>query len=263
MAGSIRDRLTTAVGQLKEAGHHDSAAAVESVLAPGGWSMLKKASGAANTSPLSISIDAQLKAALMDASEEFGVPIRQLAEEAYQKVLSGEWLPPKAGQRKGYVKAVLNVTVDADLRARLREELPRLSEQEGRRISEGNIVVAWACSELGVDTGTGLVMGLTLPRPLRDHFVAARDAGADLAGIVDEGIRRMLSGSWRPVFPGRAAYGTLTGPQQGTLKVRVDDRLRAALHEMAPRLSDEAGVPVFPGTIVRAILTDRLGVPDK
>jgi hypothetical protein len=260
VAGSLRDRLTTAAGQLKQAGLHDSAQAVESVLAPDGWQLLKQAGG---TSPLSITIDAEVKAALLEAVEEFETTLRALAEEAYRRVLADKWLPPKTGQRyKSFTRSVLSVNIDAELRQQVRAKLPELSKREGRRISEAAIVVAWACEELGVDTGTGLTMNLGLSRPAKEHFIkAAEEAGVSMEAVVAERLRQLFDGSWSLPRPKRVPKGTRGDVEQTTMRVRVEDSLRSRLHEMAPQLSEAAGVRVFPGTVVRLILADRFGEP--
>ncbi|WP_030188221.1 hypothetical protein [Streptomyces violaceorubidus] len=262
MSGSTRDLLNAAAGQLKKDGHHDYASAVESVLAPDGWKHLRDTSGQGVATPLSVTMDSELKSAIEDALSEFGWSKRALAEQAYEKVLAGEWLPEKVGRRRTRgKKAVWQVDVDASLRRRVQAELGRLTEEAGYRISEGGIIVAWVCEELGVDRGTGSAMVLQMPVQLRDHFAAARDRGVDLDALVDGRVRALVDGSWELPRPSKAPKGTWASDDWGKLSLRIDNSLRDALHEMAPRLSDELGIRVYPGTIVRQILTLELGQP--
>ncbi|QBJ94504.1 hypothetical protein D0Z67_29490 (plasmid) [Streptomyces seoulensis] len=267
MAGSLRSSAAAGARHLRQEGHHEWAQAIETLLAPGGWNKLKQTADPAATSPLSVSTDDELKAALQDALDEFETSIRIVAEEAYEKVLSGEWLPPKTGQRRlkgtGLKRAVLSVDVNAELRGRLQAELPRLSDQEGRRISEGGIIMAYACSELGVDRGTGLDMKLYLPEPVIAHFRSASESsGVSLEQAAAKGISELLDGSWSMPKPVRFPKHTWADTGWNTLPVRVEDSQRTALHELAPELSKELGARVFPGTILRQVLINQFGMPD-
>ncbi|MEU8469624.1 hypothetical protein AB0F30_17150 [Streptomyces sp. NPDC029006] len=235
----------------------DAANAIAVVLAPGGAAKLN----AGATRPLTITMDADLRKALEEAAEEFGVHLNQLAEEAYRKVLAGEWVPQKVGTRKITQRAVLNVSVYAELRDQVQEMLPGLSEKHGRRISEGAIVVRWACEELGVDTGTGLMVPLFLPLALRDHFQAARDAGTSLEGIVEERVGELMAGSWQMPRPSKARKATRGAGGWGKFSVRVSDPVRRDLQELAASLSESMGARVSPSTVIRQILVDRLGEP--
>jgi hypothetical protein len=261
---SYPEELRTAAAYLKEYGKHDYAHAVESLLEPDGWKRLRDSLDQGEKSPLSITMGSELQAAIKDAAEEFGAPLRALAEQGYRKVLAGEWLPERPTRRKPSAssrKSVLQIQVDAALRREVQGQLPRLAAEAGYRVTESGIVVGWICEELGVDRGTGTAMALLLPLPLRDHFVQARDSGVSLDQIVNERVRQMVAGTWKMPRPAKAPKGTWEDGKSGKLHVRIDDSLRDALHEMAPQLSEELGMRVYPGMIVRTILTDRLGSP--
>jgi hypothetical protein len=152
------------------------------------------------------------------------------------------------------------VQVDGGLRRQVQEALPGLSEKAGYKVMESSILLTYLCDELGVHRGVETAMPLVLPLLVRDHFAAARESGTDLNQIVDRGVRRLLDGSWEMPRPTRAPKGT-AGGETGKLYVDLKDDVRDALHELAPQLSETFGVRVFPGTIVRTILTDRLGDP--
>src|SRR5690348_16348434 len=180
VAGSIRDRLTTAAAHLKNLGDaeaaeaerlhqdeeaasahrdradeaYDAAAAVESIMAPRGYLLLRRQEQTAPASPLTVTLNEDLNRTLLAAGEEFGVVFSGLAEEAYRLVRDSEWLPPKptkAARGTGGKKAVLNVRVDAVLRQEVQELLPALAERVGYRITEGSIVLAHICEELGIE----------------------------------------------------------------------------------------------------------------
>lgn len=261
---SLPDDLKAAAAYLKKSGKPSYAHSVESLLEPDGWKALRDSMEQGATSPLSITLDSELQAAIKDAAEEFGAPLRALAEAGYRKVLAGEWLPEKVNRRKWSAnssKSVLQIRVDAGLRRQVQAQLPHLSAEAGYRITEGGIVIGWICEELGVDRGAGASMTLIMPLPLRNHFMQARDSGVSLDQIVSERVRQMMDGTWKMPRPVKAPKGTWDDGKWGKLSVHIEDSLRDALHEMAPRLSEELGIRVYPGMIVRTILTDRLGSP--
>lgn len=269
MARTIRERLATAVGQLKEAGHYDSAAAVEAVAAPRGYLLLRKDETRASASNLSITLDAKLKQAIQDAGEEYSVVLSGLAEEAYRRVIQEGWVPPKMN-RNPRTKTVLNVKVDDELRQQVRGMLPALTEDAGYRVSEGNIVLSHICEELGIERAVDQDwVNTRAPKELVEHFEREAAAqGVTLGQVVEEGVRAFLDGEWTPE---RNAYlsGEKRGPRTRSwseasrkgLAVRIDRTLLADMREKAEELSDESEYLVHPGGIVRAILTDRFGEP--
>ncbi|MFF0009552.1 hypothetical protein ACFYQT_39860 [Streptomyces tibetensis] len=272
MAGSIRNRLATAASELKKAGRYDSAAAVEAVIAPRGYLLLKKDEERASASTLTITITEDLKKALVDAGEEFGVVFSGLAEEAYRKVRDEGWIPAKPVRGPGGPKAVLNVSVDDSLRQDVRAMLPGLSEAEGYRVAEANIVLTHICEELGIErpnTGPRESLEMRFPKALVQHWTAAaEEQGRSLQDVVEDGISDLLNGSWSPE---RHPYFTTekrgrrvrswSEKDRQRLWLPVDERLLAELRAKAQEMTGQLGYLVYPGSIVRAILTERLGEP--
>jgi hypothetical protein len=161
----MRDRLTTAVRQLEEAGHKDSASAVKAVLEPGGWTMLRE-QDAPFTTNLPLTMRASLRDALKKAAEQQNRTLTAVVAEGHRAVLDGTWTPPepKRVARRGESaaadpRAVLNVTVDDALRKELRDRLPALSEEMGYKLTEGGIAIAYLKHKLGVTTPTGPAKG--------------------------------------------------------------------------------------------------------
>ncbi|MFG2359344.1 hypothetical protein [Streptomyces sp. NPDC048521] len=262
MAGMIRPHLAETVQVLKEAGRYDLATTMAELGKPRGYLLLQR-TDTVSPSPISLTTTKAIKDELREAETEMDKVLDSLADDAYRRVLSG-WLPPKWQKpgrgRAGGPPAVLQVQVDSELRQQVQEALPALSKKAGYTVRESNILLTYLCDELGVHRGVEAAMPLLLPLPVRDHFVAARESGTDLNQLVDTGVRRLLDGSWEMPRPARAPKGT-RGGETGKLYVDLKDDVRDALHELAPRLSEKFGVRVFPGTIVRVILTDRLGEP--
>lgn len=146
---TIRDRLKTAARELEQAGRSDSAAAVEAVLAPGGWTLLREAD-APFTTNLPLTMRASLREALKQAAEQNNVTLTAVVTDGHRRVLDGSWTPPESRRivRRGEAAAkdsrvVLNVTVEDTLRKELRERLPVLSEELGYRVTEGGLAVAY------------------------------------------------------------------------------------------------------------------------
>ncbi|CAL9668945.1 hypothetical protein SUDANB145_07311 (plasmid) [Streptomyces sp. enrichment culture] len=277
MAGSIRARLASAVSTLKEAGAYDEAAAVEAVTASRGWLLLKNSEAQrASTSTLTLTVTSVLKKALVNAGEEFGAVFSGLAEEAYRLVLDGEWVPAKPVRTpygSGGGQAVLNLSLDAGLRQRVQEMLPALSERAGYRVTESNIALSYICDELGVErpnAGDRESLEMRFPVSLIGHWErSAEEQGVSLRQVVEEAIPKLLDGSW---VPDRSWYMTTSerGPrtqgfwsedQRQRLWLPVDKELLSGLRSKAGELTQQSGVLVYPGTVVRAILTDRFGDP--
>lgn len=318
VAGSIRDRLANAATQLRKvgkdeeskAGHlresgneasadaalqraeeaFDSAAAVDAVLAPRGYVLLKNTEVLGATGKLTLSLAKTLKDALTVAGAEFGVVFSGLVEEAYQKVRDGEWVPPQSVRApKGTAggAAVLNVAINEELRRQVRAMLPELSAQAGYRVTEGGIAVSYICDQLGIERPNMLDsegLAVRVPRSLVRHWEEQAEAlGVSLEQIVEDRIPAVVDGSWKPGphpymadAKSRARVPDVNRPgytiwspverswsesDRAKLWLRIDKDLLAGLRSKAEELSEESGSLVYPGAIVRAILTDRLGEP--
>lgn len=271
MPGSIRDRLKTAAAFLREAEQYDSAAAVEAVLAPRGYRLLEEKRGGA--SPLTLSMTEYLKQALVAAGAEFDVVFSGLAEEAYTAVVERGWVPPKAPRVRrgtGGSRAVLNVSIDAELRKRVQAMLPALSKKAGYEVLESNIALTYICDELGVqrpDTA-GSAVNTRVPKSLLAHFEAQAAArGTTLPELVQAGVADLVSGAWQ--MPARRPYAgdsrkagrRWSESDRAWLNVPLDPDTMSDLSAMCESLSQEYERMVYPGAVLRAILTDRLGEP--
>lgn len=273
MAHPIRERLTLASQRLKEAGYPDSAADVEAVLAPGGWTMLRASAGSSaasskGSSNLSITTGQDIKGALKAAADEIGVTLSSVAEDGFRALVEGCWAPPGAADRvvlpssqKSGGRTVLNLAIPETLREQVRAMLPTLSTQAGYEVTEPRLALIWTMEELGVEPPAGAQsLKLVIRKSLRDHLVsAAGRLGVDLQSVLEDGIRALDDGSWEMPRPQRVA----SRPAEMTAKltVPVGNSLLVRLHEMAPEVSDRLEYKVYPGTIALAILKDRLGEP--
>ncbi|MFF8910550.1 hypothetical protein [Streptomyces olivaceoviridis] len=150
-----RETLAPAVPFLREHGKDEWADALESVLAPGGWTHLRESEGAFTENvPLTI------RRSLRDALEEAAAKARKkrslsaIVTEGVQRVLEGAWTPPRPAGRtamaSGDSRAVLNVTVDHELLEQLRGRLGSLGSQLGYKVTVSGIAIAYLREQLGV-----------------------------------------------------------------------------------------------------------------
>ncbi|WP_330328145.1 hypothetical protein [Streptomyces pseudovenezuelae] len=153
MARTIRDRLTVAARELREAGKAESADAVEAVLTPGGWTLLREQEGTYTTN-IPLTIRQSLRNALEAAAQERVRTLSAVVAQGHQEVVAGTWKPPRPAGRAlmapGDSRVVLNVTVDDRLRKELRARLAPLSAELGYKVTESGIAIGYLREKLGV-----------------------------------------------------------------------------------------------------------------
>ena len=312
MPDSLRDRLSSAAAQLKQIGEaesaeadrlhadgkaasahrlradeaYDAATAVEAILAPRGYLLLKRDERMGAASPLTVTTNEEVKKALLAAGREFSVVFSGLAEEAYRAVRDGQWVPPKPVKAaRGTVggKAVLNVRIDEQLRQDVREMLPALVQETGYPITEGHIVLSYICEELGIErpgAGDAEWLRMVMPAPLVDHFKEQVKAEkttfqkvlADGLTDLADGVEVLPISMWVTEAAGRPRDGgqwipiNVKNPLSAIERARLDLKLNADLMD---RIRHRAGIEssrhqilVHPGMVGRAILTSRLGEPE-
>lgn len=272
VAGSIRQRAASGVAKLKQYGDHDEAAAIAALLGPRGYLLLQRTEEG-ETSPLSLTVSTELAQALRSAADEFELVLDGLAEEAYRLVLDGAWLPEEMGRGKGGPRATVQLQVDKQLRQQVQAIMPQLKERAGYRITESNIVISYICEELGIErsnTAKADSLEMRFPKSLVQHWEQAAAAqGLTLRAVAMDGVRDLVQG--KASVPNRNPYFTKEkrGPRvrawaesdRQRLWLPMDKGLLTDLREVAEALTEVNGYLVHPGSIIRAILTDRLGEP--
>ncbi|MFM9373303.1 hypothetical protein [Streptomyces sp. Da 82-17] len=157
MASDIRARLQKNAAQLKAGGH--DASAIEAILEPGGWTLLRSAQGTegGSTDNLALNIPEPLRDKLRKAAEAKDTTLGTVASDGLRKVAAGEWAPPvpvrapRGSLKAGGVKRVtLNVWVETEPRQQVEAMLPDLTKEAGRRITLSHTVLSWLREELGV-----------------------------------------------------------------------------------------------------------------
>lgn len=125
-----------------------AAAAVDAILEPGGWTQIREEEGAFTTN-LPLTTRASLRDALKTAAKQRRKTLTSVVTEGFRDVLAvnGTWTPPQPGKTgkipAGDHRAVLNVTINDQLRRELRAALPQLSEELGYKVTEGGIAIAY------------------------------------------------------------------------------------------------------------------------
>lgn len=242
----------------------ESAAAVRAALEPGGWRALQQKTGYEDKFVnLPVLMGVGLRQELEEAGRELRIPsLSSVAADGLRAVAEGRFVPPRVYTGSGE-KRNLNVKVPGDVKEQVAKMLPALSQEAGYRVSLASIVTWWLADELGVNLPAPTApVRLVIGSRLVKHFQArAGELGVELSQVLEDGIRDLVSGAW--VFPAapRAAKGSRPEDTPTRLNITIDDELRMDLLEIAPRLAQELGRQVYPGTVALAILRDRLGEP--
>jgi hypothetical protein len=158
-ADTARARLTAAAETLRTSrtkAHKDAAEAIDAVLAPGGWRLLRPKDAGTTGTNLALGMDQGLKAALVAAAEERNAVLSEDVSEGFRRFLAGQWTPDKprrATRNSGATtsRTNLNVRPDGELRERVREHLPAASAQAGWRITETHVAIGWLLHHYGID----------------------------------------------------------------------------------------------------------------
>ncbi|MET9439117.1 hypothetical protein [Streptomyces sp. NPDC006551] len=143
---NIRQDLTNASAKLKEIGEPHLAAAVDKVLGPNGWRLVRGPEEVGAGSKLPVRMPETDRDAIKKAAEEAGDNLTGIVEEGLQAFLDGNF--PQRRQRAAvgtvaHVRMVnLNVRPNAKLLARAQERCDALYE-EGTR---PKVTVSWIAS---------------------------------------------------------------------------------------------------------------------
>jgi hypothetical protein len=128
---TIRARLKAASAKLTEVGCPDLAAAVDEVLTPQGWGILRRAASAVDPSKagepnLAIMMSESARDGVKKAAAAAGRTIKQDVDEGFSKYLAGEFTPQAPARKirgSGEPRVNLNTRPDSALRSRVAEKL--------------------------------------------------------------------------------------------------------------------------------------------
>ncbi|WP_189554271.1 hypothetical protein [Streptomyces lavendofoliae] len=153
-----RAGLTTAAKLLRASDHKDAAkatAALDAVLAPGGWKLLRPDYTPGDNLP--IYIDLGIREQLKAAAAAEGSSLSQDVSEGFRAFVEGRWTPrqpQRAARNSGATgkKGNLNVRPDDELRRRARERAEVVSAELGWTVTEARLAAAWLIETYGLDT---------------------------------------------------------------------------------------------------------------
>ncbi|WP_228981333.1 hypothetical protein [Streptomyces sp. DH12] len=149
----LRDDLTAASTKLRQVGSPDLAAAVDKVLAPGGWGSLRRSEAAAGTSGAALPPNVSIPMFTTDRdtakrlAEQAGDPLTGVLERGLADFVAGTFEPRVARATRGsgaaQATSLLNLRPDPELMARVRERIAELNEA-GRspKLSVSNVARA-------------------------------------------------------------------------------------------------------------------------
>lgn len=186
-----RERLTALSGRLKNSPSTDGteavytdeqyAEAVDAVLAPRGWELLKRPTVSATARQnmglyMAVAVKAALEAkARAEAGEaaQPGQPVKdpgtilgEVVDEGFKHFIDGKFTPDRPvkkprGQGPAITKMNLNVRADPALRDRAAELCPAKSVELGWTVTPGLVAMAWLFSEYGITEDDQI--GVTVP----------------------------------------------------------------------------------------------------
>lgn len=166
----VRARLTVASERLASNGDTDLAEAVDAVLAPRGWELLRKpATQAADDPNLALWMNKAIKDAIYAKAEAAGENVRDVVEEGFRRFLAGEFLPEKPVRTvrgSQVAKDNLNVRVTAALREKVAKRCPAASKELGWEVTPGRVAMSWLYAEYGISDDDQ--RGVSVPE-LPDH----------------------------------------------------------------------------------------------
>lgn len=144
---TIRARLAAASTTLTETGRPDLAAAVDEVLAPTGWGMLRRTEADSNTRPnMPIHMNLEIRELIKERAAAKGASLADDVNEGLRRFLSGEWEPTepiRSTRNSGAEKANLNVRPDADLVQQVKDTAAQTSAALKWKVTPARIAAAW------------------------------------------------------------------------------------------------------------------------
>lgn len=150
----VRARLTVAADRLRTNGDTDLADAVDAVLAPRGWELLRKPEKTTAADPnLAIFMNKAVKDAIYTSAEEAGENLARVVEEGFRQFIAGEFVPAKplrSVRGSETVKENLNIRPSNELRQQVQALCPARSQELGWNVTPGLVAAAWLYEEYGI-----------------------------------------------------------------------------------------------------------------
>lgn len=235
------------------------------------------------TTNVTLMVPTHLRAALQDAAVQRAVETGQTQDMRMQqllgavvsagipRVLAGETSVreiPRDPRGTSAEKVNVNVAVASDVLAELRAALPVLRLGFEGKPSVTKIALRLLLDEYGLEYEVApsrykelAQVQLQLPPRLARAIRKKLDVvDVDLPGLVEEGYRKVLDGSWKPLRIPKAAKGS--DYVRESISPRVDPGLLEQVRAKCPALKQELGYPVTAPTIAIDYLISELGLED-
>ena len=149
--------LRAASKRLTEVGAPELAAAVDEVLAPGGWGRLRNATDTttdAATPNVGIHMPLVVRAAIQKAAQDAKNKIKNDVAEGLEAFITGTFSPAanahRARRNTGLETGNLNVRVDADLKARFQAAVEQRESELGYKPALSHVAKAWLIQKYGI-----------------------------------------------------------------------------------------------------------------
>ncbi|QWA26845.1 hypothetical protein [Streptomyces osmaniensis] len=161
----VRARLTVLADRLhKRDEDADFAEAVDAILAPRGWELLKPAAQSTGEPNLALWMNKSIKEAIYAKAQAAGENVRDVVEEGFRKFLAGEFTPEKPVRtvRGSQVeKDNLNVRASAALCGQVTKRCPAATKELGWEVTPGRVAMSWLYAEYGISDDDQ--RGVTVP----------------------------------------------------------------------------------------------------
>ncbi|MGW7283910.1 hypothetical protein ACWGH4_00165 [Streptomyces sp. NPDC054847] len=150
----IRQQIATAASHLRDTGKPDLADAIDLVLAPAGWGILRRSdpdAGDATSAPnLPIRISATDRDRIRAAQEQAGTSLIADATEGLNAFIAGEFSPEQPARSvrgSGEEKVVINVRIDEELRKRVEQAAEERADELGWKPRPMHVIREWLIQE--------------------------------------------------------------------------------------------------------------------
>lgn len=259
---SIRDTLTQASAKLAAVGSPGLAEAVDAVLAPGGWELLRgtdpsRTEGTERNLAINIpeTIRDQIRAAVAaDAEME---SVTAAVNHGYWLFLNGSFIP--AGRQGRSVEGSgARVNLNVRPSGQMREQIVAAGHSAAA-VASHYLMFRYGLGPYASDARKSLPKGAQrnpeVPRRIRDQIRAAAAASGDLVDdIVNEGFQKFLDGDFDPQ---PVVWRPEDAADMVPLRMHPDDDL---FERVKQAVKDRPGGVLRPAQLAIDYLLDQLGI---
>ncbi|TXS51639.1 hypothetical protein [Streptomyces sp. t39] len=257
----LRRQLTQASAFLSENGAPQLAQAVDTVLAPGGWALIKPAISSGKN--MAIAVPEALRDELHAAAKAAGDSLTDIVNEGFDLTVNGSYTPHIPARERGTVPKVLknlNVTPDDTLRQQVKDMGLEPTKAALDYLTFKYQVGRYAAGS-STPVGQGKDRNTNVPREVRDRIrEAAAAAGRSATEDVNEGLAAYLAGNFAS-FP--LSWPADVQDDMVVLKLRPNDDLYQQVMVAGRERAAEAGFTARPLQVGVSFLLSKYGIEIK